>query len=374
MVARTNYCPNPSCKVNTTGWGGNSTFSRATTITPQPRSTGILFTGNGFSQTPNGACSSGDVFAVSFFITNNTSFSITGKTAYVSYTRSSGGDVFPETFSIPTMNVGETVRASFVTSAAPSLATNIYLIIDSINGSSGSGILIGSVQYEKVGTVAPYFDGDTTSAIWTGTAGNSTSVYNAGATASLFTTQTPSSGASDIFETSPVTVGIKFYVIKDGATLVGGNSYGPATVGVGTYELRAFEQSSADSGSGTGLLRTKQAYSTITPSAWNPLLFDGPIPLLKNKIYCLAMASSQGRYTAILNGFLSGQIVNGSIVGPQTNTDPVGSGNVYNGVFTSGLVNYPNNTFNGHAYMIDPIVEFPPPAFDPKAGAFLVFL
>jgi len=180
MATRKNYCPNPSCKVDTTGWSGGGSspaFSRATNISGQPRSTGILWTGNGFSQTPAGVCAAGDIFTVSFYLTNRTTFSVNSKIAYISYTRSSGGDTFPQTMSIPNTADGATSRASFTTSAAPSLATGIYLIIDAINGTGGSGIWIGSVLFEKVGSLGAYFDGDSANAVWDGTDGKSTSTY-----------------------------------------------------------------------------------------------------------------------------------------------------------------------------------------------------
>lgn len=196
----------------------------------------------------------------------------------------------------------------------------------------------------------------------------------------LYTTQTPTSGYADVFETVPVTLGTKFYVTVDDVVCTGGRFLGPSTIGVGSYELRLFEQTSADGGSATGSLKRNKTFPSLSPDVWNLLDFtDGegaptPFTLVKNTIYCIACATSQGRYAALLNGFLSGAISNGGITGPQTNTNPVGSGNVYNGVFGSGLVNFPNQTFNGHAYFVDPTLVFPSGVDPKKATAFMPFL
>ena len=176
MGTRKNWTPNPACKNDTVGWSGNSTFSRTTTITGLPRTTGINWTGNGYSQTPRGVCVPDDIFTVSFYIKNKTGIPVAGRTVYVSFTRTSGGDVFPETFTVTPGADGNVVRGSFTTSPAPANADGIYLIIDSLNG-LGSGFDISSVMYEKVGSLDTYFDGDSLNSVWDGVDGNSTSTY-----------------------------------------------------------------------------------------------------------------------------------------------------------------------------------------------------
>lgn len=177
MATRKNWCANPSCKNNTTGWGGNSTFARTTSISGLPRTTGILYTGNGYSQTPTVACVPGDIFTVSFYIKNRTGTTYTARTVYIAYTRSSGGDSFPETFTVTPGVDGSVVRGSATSSAAPLNATGMYLVIDALNGTLGSGFELGSVLYEKVGALAAYFDGDSANAAWDSTDGNSSSTY-----------------------------------------------------------------------------------------------------------------------------------------------------------------------------------------------------
>jgi hypothetical protein len=172
-VARRNLCPNPAAKFNTTGYSGSATFARTTDFpTPAcPRSTGVRATGAGYMQTPPAACAPGDVFAVSFYGDNQSAAFDFGHTVYVAYTRSAGGDTFPENFVFGIGDIGASARASRVAAAAPALATGVYLLWDSLSAGYGmTGVLL-----EKVGAVDTYADGDTVSWAWDGTDGNSTS-------------------------------------------------------------------------------------------------------------------------------------------------------------------------------------------------------
>lgn len=172
-MARRNLCPNPAAKNNTTGYSGSATFARTTDFpTPAcPRSTGVRATGAGYMQTPVAACAPGDVFTISFYGDNQSGSFDFGHTVYVAYTRSSGGDTFPENFVFGIGASGSSARASRVAAAAPALATGIYLLWDSLsNGYGMTGVLL-----EKVGALDTYADGDTASWAWDGTNGNSTS-------------------------------------------------------------------------------------------------------------------------------------------------------------------------------------------------------
>lgn len=189
-MTRRNLCPNPACKVNTTGYVSNGTFARVTDIPAgSPRSTGARMTSSGYLQSPAAACAPGDVFTVSFYQHNGSASFQFNHTVYVGYTRSSGGDVFPETFAVFLGDVDAVVRASFTTAAAPALATGIYVLWDSLV----TGLAMTAVLLEKVGALDTYADGDTSGWAWDGTAGNSTSTEAAGPAATLWngTTEVP---------------------------------------------------------------------------------------------------------------------------------------------------------------------------------------
>lgn len=177
-ASRQNLCTNPAATNDTTGWASNTTFVRTTSITGMPVTTGINFTGNGFMQTPPGVCAPGDVITMSFYIKNNTGIDIPARTCYVGFTRSAGGDTFPETYTVtPGTSL---VRASFTAAAAPALATGVYTLIDSINGTAPGGIDISAVLLEKSASLGTYFDGTVGGGTWDGAAGNSSSTISGG--------------------------------------------------------------------------------------------------------------------------------------------------------------------------------------------------
>lgn len=185
-MTRHNLCPNPAAKNNTTGYAGGATFARTTDFpTPAcPRATGVRATGSGFIQTPTAACAPSDVFTVSFYGHNGTASDFDfGHTVYIAYTRSAGGDTFPQTHPLALGAVGSTGRFSFTADPAPALATGIYLLWDSlITGYGLTGVLL-----EKVGALDSYADGDTSGWAWDGASGNSTSTEASGPAATLWT-------------------------------------------------------------------------------------------------------------------------------------------------------------------------------------------
>jgi len=172
-MTRHNKCVNPAGKNNTTGWAGTGTPVRATDFPAGcPRSTGVRASTGGYVQTAVGACAPGDVHTLSFYQHNGSAAFQFNRTAFVCYTRSSGGDVFPESWNTGSLgDIGSVLRTSFTTAAAPALATGIYILWDSLAVGLGmTGVLI-----EQVGALDTYADGDTSGWAWDGTDGNSAS-------------------------------------------------------------------------------------------------------------------------------------------------------------------------------------------------------
>lgn len=172
-MPRQNLCPNPAAKNNATGWGGSASPTRRTDLTSLPKATGVRSTGSGYISPPTGVVAPGDIVTISFYIKNSTGGAIaSGKTVFIGYTRSAGGDVFPENFNTPAIGVnGNVQRVTFTTAAAPALATGIYLVIDSLP----VDIDVTAVMYEPGATSTDYQDGDSTGWTWDGTDGNSAS-------------------------------------------------------------------------------------------------------------------------------------------------------------------------------------------------------
>lgn len=178
VALRTNFCPNPGCKHNVTGWNASSAaFTQITGVTGMSRTTALKWTGNGFVQTPTGDCDEGDVIAVSFEIQNNVGFSHAGgRQVFVGFPLDGGGTDFSQSFNTPALGPdGNTVRGEYVTSPAPSGANGVFLIVDSLNGEFANGFYLTAVLYEKVGAVDTYIDGDSPGGTWLGADGNSVS-------------------------------------------------------------------------------------------------------------------------------------------------------------------------------------------------------
>ena len=175
----------------------------------------------------------------------------------------------------------------------------------------------------------------------------------------LFTTETPT--LPNVNETVPVTVGTGFYVTA-AAACDGAEFLVPTTVGSGTYELRLFQITADDSpaGTGTGTLLASATPTGVVAGQWASASW-APVTLTPNTVaYKICLATSEGRYAATGGGFNSVGMSNGGIVAWVTGTNPVGLGPLDNGSFTSGLVNYANNTFNGNQYFVGPKVTFTP--------------
>lgn len=165
--------------------------------------------------------------------------------------------------------------------------------------------------------------------------------------ANLFSSQTPTS--TDVNEAAPVTVATVVY-FTDNGTVTGGRFYAPATIGAGTYSLALWQLTSATTGT---LLASSADYSSPAAGAWNATTFT-PTAVTLNTPYVIGLRSSAGRYTATSSGFQSAGITNGTIVSPQTGTNPLGGFTISNGLFASGSISaFPGSTFNGGQYFVD---------------------
>jgi hypothetical protein len=171
-VSRQNACINPACGANVTGWGGGSTPTRSTGLASLPVTTGAHYTANGFVQGPDATAAPGQTWTISVYVQNNTGFALGTKNIYAAWHRSAGGDDFSAAsgFSLPT----GTTRMS-VTGTAPANTTGLFLVLDSLNATFGTGVEVTALLYEQVGSLDSYFDGNTASASWDGVAENSSS-------------------------------------------------------------------------------------------------------------------------------------------------------------------------------------------------------
>lgn len=189
----------------------------------------------------------------------------------------------------------------------------------------------------------------------------------------LFTTQVPEPGFGDLHDNTALTLATTFYSTEDGF-ITGGRIYGPTNPGAGTYELALWRVISPDSSGSSGLFLTSVDYSSVIGGQWNPIDFDDPVAIEANVMHRIGIRTSDGSYVAIRNFFTSAGLTNSPLIAPQTGTNPLGAGSFGNGAFTSSITAYPNQTFGGGCYLVDPTFttgeEEPDPALQ---SSFLHF-
>lgn len=347
-MSRVNLCLNPAAKVNLTGWSGSATPVRATDFPAYcPRQTGVRASTSGFLQSAAAPCSAGDVFTVSFYMHNGSSAFQFNRTVYIGYTRSTGGDTFPETFNTAVLgDIGNVIRTSFTTAAAPANATGIYVIWDSL----AVGLGMTAVLLEKASALDAYGDGDVPGWTWDGSAGNSSSTMVA---ETLFTGQ------------EPVT-----HNQYDGTVYSLGSYITAAVAGTVTH-IRRWSPNTSSQPSGATVKGALFDWSTgtkLTPSTdgaftsgiqdwWDYLELDPPIhvsagaqiaPAIRTEAY----ASSNGAATPwpITSGDLSAESGAGRF-NDQDDLDP--------------SVVFPTSAFNNAGYWVD--VVFVPDSGDTPA-------
>lgn len=171
-MTRQNLCQNPACGSNVTGWtGGAGAPARVTGLSGFPVTTGAQYTSGTYQQTPSGAASPGVTYTGSLYIRSN-GLDQNGKTLYLVFVRSSGGDDFSHTTPI-SITSGVVTRIS-LTAVAPANTTGVYLLADGINAAVVP-IDLTAVLLEASGSADTYFDGDSPGASWDGTPDNSSS-------------------------------------------------------------------------------------------------------------------------------------------------------------------------------------------------------
>jgi hypothetical protein len=170
--------------------------------------------------------------------------------------------------------------------------------------------------------------------------------------ATLFSAETP--GLPNVSEGAPRTLANTVIFALDGL-VTAGLLYGPATVGVGTYEWIMWRMLSPT----TGTIVGQQLFPSVLPGVWNSTgTLSSIINVTANTAYRYGVRTSDGRYAATGALFLAAGITNGNITAPQTGTNPTGIGNLDNGAFATDATSFPAQTFNGNGYFVD--LDFTP--------------
>jgi hypothetical protein len=170
-VRRRNLCPNPALKYNAADYFGPDGSSRVTGLTGMVRPAGYNQGGKGLWVGPRGDVRAGDTYTFSAFL-KGVSGATSGRCYIDWYTR--GGHYLASTRSTSwSVLNGQVIRVDSGAQKAPNRAAEALLVISQ----NDARITATGLLYEESDTVGTYFDGDTPGAVWTGTDGNSESVY-----------------------------------------------------------------------------------------------------------------------------------------------------------------------------------------------------
>ncbi len=179
----------------------------------------------------------------------------------------------------------------------------------------------------------------------------------------LFTSQVPETGFEDLHENSPMTLATTFFSTEDGF-ITGGRVFAAVNPDAGTFGMTLWRVISPDSAGSSGLELASATFPSLIGGQWNAA----------DTMHRIAFTSSLGSYVAIRNFFTSAGLTNAPLSAPQTGTNPLGAGSFGNGAFVTNDSTYPNQTFGGGCYLVDPTFTTGEEEVDPAlASAFLTF-
>jgi hypothetical protein len=160
---------------------------------------------------------------------------------------------------------------------------------------------------------------------------------------SIFTSQTPASG--DLTDATAYTLGTTFYSTAAGQ-ITGIRWFFPATLPGGTVTAKLYDYAAqTELGSAT--------FSSPVAGTWNTATFASPVAISANVPY-IAAVHTPDRYVFSSGTFASSSITNSPLVGPQDNTDPLGTGSLRNARLNVGASPaYPGSTSAGNCFFAD---------------------
>ncbi|MCK2219707.1 hypothetical protein MF672_038820 [Actinomadura sp. ATCC 31491] len=180
MATRHNLCVNPCLTNNATGWGGEATPARAA-VTGFDRPNAAEYTAGTFIRTAGGAAVAGQEYTLSVYVRPNNAFSAGGN-IYVEWRNASDGVISYSNGSY-SLTANVVTRAS-VTATAPAGAATAQIILDGTNYTVTT-VHATMCLIEAGSVLGDYFDGDSPSAAWDGTPGNSSSTLEDAITGTL---------------------------------------------------------------------------------------------------------------------------------------------------------------------------------------------
>lgn len=258
----------------------------------------------GASGFPTSTYNSSNYWADVLFVPDTYTFNLT------SVTDSTGCD---STGTLQTLTVTSTQPSAELSNTSTCNGQNFNLTLASATGASPYDLVINGTAYNDKTVSSTILTAPTVQKIWT----TNPSVVNN--------------------EDSPVELGVKFQSSVSGY-IRGVRFFSSDDVG-GTYKGNLW------SSSGT-LLQSKN-FASVTPHAWQEIIFDAPVAIAANTTYVASYHTTAGYYASTTSG-LSSAVTNGSLTALASGTS--GGNGVY--TYESSSV-FPTSSYNSSNYWAD---------------------
>ncbi len=154
----------------------------------------------------------------------------------------------------------------------------------------------------------------------------------------------------DVDDPSPVELGLKFR--SDVSGFVKGVRFYKSTNNTGTHIGNLWTS--------TGTRLATATFAAETPSGWQQVLFDEPVPVTANATYVVSYHTNVGHYAAS-SGYLSSMGVDAPPLHAPTSAAAGG-----NGLFLYGPTAFPTQTFNATNYWVDVVFDSTPDTTAPS--------
>ena len=154
----------------------------------------------------------------------------------------------------------------------------------------------------------------------------------------------------DVDDPSPVELGLKFR--SDVSGFVKGVRFYKSTNNTGTHVGNLWTS--------TGTRLATATFAGETPSGWQRVLFDEPVPVTANATYVVSYHTNVGHYAAS-SGYLSSMGVDAPPLHAPTSAAAGG-----NGLFLYGPTAFPTQTFNATNYWVDVVFDSTPDTTAPS--------
>jgi hypothetical protein len=173
---------------------------------------------------------------------------------------------------------------------------------------------------------------------------------------SLWNPATTTPPVIDSLDPSAVELGVKFRSDIDGS--ISGVRFYKSGLNTGTHIANLW--------TAAGALMATATFVNETPSGWQEVLFDSPVPITGGTTYVASYHTSVGRYYAATNDYFTSASVDSPPLHAPTSLIAGG-----NGVFSVGSSAFPTQTFRDTNYWVDVVLTTLKPTANDDAATVL---